>query len=130
MEAPTLIHGDAFEQSPVSAELILTDPPYGVTSNAWDLSLDMEKFWKMAQGTNTIILTASQPFTARVVSSNEKWFKHEWIWIKNRGSNFANTVREPFKEHESILVFCSRKRWKYNRIMQERTGAGAARVEY
>jgi site-specific DNA-methyltransferase (adenine-specific) len=56
-------------------------------------------------------------------------FRHEWVWIKNRGSNFANTVREPFKEHESVLVF-SQGRWTYNKQMQERTGAGADRVKY
>jgi len=61
--------------------------------------------------------------------SNPKMFKHEWIWIKNRGSNFANTVREPFKEHEQVLIFSNGK-WTYNKQMQERTGAGADRVKY
>jgi site-specific DNA-methyltransferase (adenine-specific) len=61
--------------------------------------------------------------------SNIEWFRHEWIWIKNRGSNFANTVREPFKEHEEVLVF-SKGGWTYNQQMQERTGAGLERVKY
>jgi site-specific DNA-methyltransferase (adenine-specific) len=56
--------------------------------------------------------------------------KHEWIWIKNRGSNFANTVREPMKEHESVLVFCRKGPWTYNKQMQERTGTGGDRVKY
>jgi len=64
-----------------------------------------------------------------LVMSKPELFKHEWIWIKNRGSNFANTVREPFKEHEHVLVF-SKGKWKYNKQMQERTGAGLARVNY
>jgi site-specific DNA-methyltransferase (adenine-specific) len=37
-------------------------------------------------------------------------------------------MREPMKEHESILVF-SRGKWTYNRQMQERTGGGASRVK-
>ena len=41
-----------------------------------------------------IVLTASQPFTSILVMSNAEMFKHEWIWIKNRGSNFANTVAD------------------------------------
>src|SRR5579863_2864019 len=45
------------------------------------------------------------------------------------GSNFANTMREPMKEHESILVF-SKGKWTYNRQMQERTGGGSDRVKY
>jgi site-specific DNA-methyltransferase (adenine-specific) len=61
--------------------------------------------------------------------SNLEMYKHEWIWIKNRGSNFANTVREPFKEHESVLIF-SRGKWTYNKQMQPRTGAGLERIKY
>lgn len=61
--------------------------------------------------------------------SNIEWFRHEWIWIKNRGSNFANTVREPFKEHEEVLVF-SKGGWTYNKQLQERTGTGLDRVKY
>ena len=45
------------------------------------------------------------------------------VWIKNRGSNFANTVREPMKEHENILIF-SKGKWTYNKQMQERSGGG------
>jgi len=56
-------------------------------------------------------------------------WKHEWIWIKNRGSNFANTIREPFKEHETIQVF-SKGKWIYNPQMQERTGSGLDRSKY
>jgi site-specific DNA-methyltransferase (adenine-specific) len=59
--------------------------------------------------------------------SNPRWFKHEWIWEKNRGSNFGNTVREPMKEHESVLVFAS-KRWTYNPELQERKGGGKSLI--
>ena len=59
--------------------------------------------------------------------SNPKMFRHEWIWVKNRGSNFGNTVREPFKEHEEILVF-SKGKWTYNKQMQPRTGGGIGLV--
>jgi site-specific DNA-methyltransferase (adenine-specific) len=37
--------------------------------------------------------------------SNPKWFKYEWIWEKNYGSNFASYKYMPSKEHENILVF-------------------------
>lgn len=45
------------------------------------------------------------------------------------GSNFANTVREPFKEHESVLVFSNGK-WTYNKQMQERAESGKSRIKY
>ena len=42
-------------------------------------------------------------------------------------SNFANTVREPMKEHESVLIF-SKGKWTYNKQMQERIGSRKGKV--
>lgn len=114
-------------------DMILCDLPYGTTSNKWDsiipFDLLWENYWRILKGNGVIALTASQPFTSALLMSQPKFFKHEWIWIKNRGSNFANTVREPMKEHEQVLIF-SRGKWTYNKQMQERTGAGLDRVKY
>lgn len=116
-----------------SMDMILTDLPYGITSNHWDSIIPLKRLWdefkRLMKEDSVIALTASQPFTSKLVMSNEDMFKHEWIWIKNQGSNFANTVREPMKEHESILIFANQK-WKYNKQMQERTGGGLARAKY
>ncbi len=114
-----------------SVDAIITDLPYGTTSNKWDTPFPLDEWWAEAMRVcrGAVVTTASQPFTARMVMSNLPWFRHEWVWIKNRGSNFANTVREPMKEHESVLVFAEKK-WTYNKQMQERTGGGADRVKY
>jgi site-specific DNA-methyltransferase (adenine-specific) len=116
-----------------SVDMILTDPPYGTTACKWDSIIPLEPMWeqlkRVIKPNGAIVMTASQPFTSVLVSSNLKMFKHEWVWIKNRGSNFANTVREPMKEHETVLVFSSGK-WVYNKQMQERTGGGLDRVKY
>lgn len=116
-----------------SVNAFITDLPYGTTSNKWDSVLDLPMLWKevnrIGKENFVFITTSSQPFTSILVTSNIKQFKHEWIWIKNRGSNFANTVREPFKEHESVLVFSPGK-WTYNKQMQPRTGSGINRVKY
>ena len=63
--------------------------------------------------------------------SNLDMFKHEWIWYKNRPSNFLNAVREPMKQHEHILVFANKK-WIYNPQREERTGnkESLQRVKY
>lgn len=114
-----------------SVDMILCDLPYGTTQNKWDTVIPLEPlwsaYWRVIKPTGVIALTASQPFTSTLVLSQIERFKHEWIWIKNRGSNFANTVREPMKEHESALIF-SQGRWTYNKQMQERTGGGKALV--
>ena len=114
-------------------DMVLADLPYGITSNKWDSILPLDKlweqYWRVLKENGIIALTASQPFSSALVMSQPQRFKHEWVWIKNRGSNFANTVREPMKEHEQVLIF-SRGKWTYNKQMQERTGSGANRVKY
>lgn len=116
-----------------SIDMILCDLPYGMTSNKWDSIIPLDRLWKeynrVCKKSAAIVLTASQPFTSKLIMSNENMFRHEWIWVKNRGSNFANTIREPFKEHEEILIFSNGK-WTYNKQMQKRNGGGAKRVKY
>lgn len=116
-----------------SIDMILCDLPYGTTQNKWDSVIPLEplweQYWRILKPNGIIALTASQPFTSLLVCSQPKTFRHEWIWIKNRGSNFANTVREPMKEHESVAIF-SRGKWTYNKQMQERTGGGSSRAKY
>lgn len=124
---------DILPQIDTKVDMILTDPPYGTTANKWDFVIPLDKMWPLllniAKENAAYVFTASQPFTSKLVMSNLDMFKHEWIWQKNRGSNFANTVREPFKEHEEVLVF-SKGNWTYNKQMQERTGSGKERVKY
>jgi site-specific DNA-methyltransferase (adenine-specific) len=130
-------HGDCLELMKdipdKSVDSVVVDLPYGTTSNKWDSIIPLDKLWeqylRIGKENATYIFTSCQPFTTTLISSNIKIWKHEWVWIKNRGSNFANTVREPFKEHETIQVF-SKGKWTYNRQMQERTGAGLDRVKY
>jgi site-specific DNA-methyltransferase (adenine-specific) len=133
----TIIQGDCLEKmgeiDDKSIDMILCDLPYGTTACKWDTIIPFEPLWeqykRIIKDNGAIVLTASQPFTSALVMSNLEMFKHEWIWIKNRGSNFANTVREPMKEHENILVFANKK-WKYNKQMQERAPGGLARSNY
>lgn len=133
----TLYQGDCLEIMPqldMVFDICITDLPYGTTQNKWDSVIPFDQMWEklgaVVKPNGAKIFTASQPFTSLLVSSNIKEFKHEWIWQKNRGSNFANTVREPFKEHEEILVFCSHGGWTYNKQMQERAENGKSRVKY
>lgn len=116
-----------------TVDLILCDLPYGTTSNKWDCIIPFDELWaeynRVLKENGVVALTASQPFTSKLVCSNMEMFMHEWIWIKNRGSNFANTVREPMKEHESILIF-SKGKWTYNKQMQERAESGKNRANY
>lgn len=94
-----------------SVDLILCDPPYGITGNrdSWDKILPIDKLWaqykRIIKPTGAIVLTAVNPFSALLVASNLEMYKYEWIWEKEQGSNFATVNHQPFRVHEQCLVF-------------------------
>jgi len=92
-----------------SIDMVLCDLPYGKTACEWDIVIPFEPLWKqykrIIKDNGAIVLTASQPFTTDLINSNRKWFRYEWIWEKNRGSNFMSLKYQPSKEHENVLVF-------------------------
>lgn len=129
-----LIHGDCLSEMPKiedkSIDMILCDLPYGTTACKWDTIIPFEPLWKeykrLIKDNGAIVLTASQPFTSALVMSNQKMFKYEWIWEKNRGSNFATVKYQPFKEHENVLVFGGSF---YKPILETRSESGKSRVK-
>ena len=92
-----------------SIDMILCDLPYGTTANKWDTVIPLDRLWKqyerIIKDNGAIVLTASQPFTTDLISSNRKLFKYEWIWIKNNSTGFVHARNMPMKKHENILVF-------------------------
>lgn len=92
-----------------SIDMILCDLPYGTTACKWDEVIPFEPLWKqyerVIKDNGAIVLTASQPFTSQLVSSNIEMFKYEIIWEKDKASNFALAKRQIQKYHENILVF-------------------------
>ncbi|KKK83438.1 hypothetical protein LCGC14_2793410, partial [marine sediment metagenome] len=129
-----LMFGDCLTLMPnipdCSVDMIMADPPYGTTACKWDSIIPLEPMWKqlkrVIKKNSAIVMTASQPFTTPLISSNMKMFKYEWIWEKAVGSNFAVLEYQPMKEHENIPVF-GNGRIAYNPIMQERKGSGIER---
>jgi len=124
-----LIQGDCLEKMKEiedgSVDLILQDPPYNTTACKWDVAIPLDDLWeewkRVIKPNGAIVMTASQPFTTKLISSNYKMFKYEWIWEKAVGSNFATLRYQPMKEHENIIVFSLGKH-KYHPVMQERKG--------
>ena len=98
-----------------SIDMILCDLPYGTTACKWDTIIPFESLWvqyeRIIKDNGAIVLTASQPFTSKLVMSNIKYFKYEWIYQKNAGSNFGAVRFQPMKEHENILVFGKGKKY-------------------
>lgn len=105
-----------------SIDMILADLPYGTTACKWDTIIPFEPLWeqykRIIKPNGAIVLTASQPFTSALVMSNPKMFKYEWIWEKQKASNFMSMKYQPAKYHENIVVF-SKNKHIYNPIMWE-----------
>lgn len=126
-----LYHGNCFdvlaELPPESVDLVLADPPYGITQCKWDSVLDLERLWpelwRVAKPRAAVVMTAAQPFTTTLIQSQIKAYRHEWIWAKNRGSNFGSVRYGPMREHEEVIVF-GRKAVAYNPTMEKRRGRG------
>lgn len=116
-----------------SIDMILADLPYGTTACSWDSVIPLNKLWKhydrIVKEGGVIVLTASQPFSSRLVNSKPEMFKHEWIWEKNAGSNFGAMSYQPMKEHESVMVF-GKGSINYNPIMEERAESGKERINH
>lgn len=135
MDGCTLLLGDCIEQMQGlpdnSIDAVITDPPYGTTACKWDTVIPLDAMWeqlkRITKPNGAIVLTASQPFTSALVMSNPRMFRHEWVWKKNCGSNFATLKHNPFKEHESVLVFAE-KPTTFNAIREERSAGGKAMV--
>jgi site-specific DNA-methyltransferase (adenine-specific) len=113
-----LRYGDTIEQMKLipdkSIDFIFCDLPYGMTAPKWDEHIDMVKLWKqydrIIKKNGTIALFSSQPFTTKIISSNEKDFRYCWYWYKNQGTNFFHAKRMPIRKIEEICIF---KRGKY-----------------
>jgi len=77
-----------------------------------------EQYKRIIKDTGAIVLTASQPFTSKLVMSNIKMFKYEWVWEKHQGTNPMSAKISPLKSHENILIF-GKTKLKYNPIMDK-----------
>ena len=131
-----LIQGDCLEvmkSIPTdSVDSIITDPPYGTTACKWDSVIDFHLMWeqlnRIIKPNGAIVLFGSEPFSSALRMSNIKNYKYDWIWEKNRGSNFALVKYQPMKEHEVVSVF-SNKTHNYYPIKQKRKGKGLERIK-
>ena len=92
-----------------SVDMILCDLPYGTTQNKWDSVIDLNKLWqqymRIIKDNGAIVLTAQGLFTAKLILSNEDWFKYKIVWIKSKSTNFLNAKKQPLRKHEDICVF-------------------------
>lgn len=92
-----------------SIDMVLCDLPYGTTQNKWDSVIPLHDLWKeyhrVVKENGAIILTAQGIFTAKLILSNEKFFKYKLVWEKSKSTNFLNSKKQPLRKHEDICIF-------------------------
>lgn len=106
-----------------SVDMIMTDPPYQITACKWDSIIPLDLMWeqlkRIIKPSGAIVMTASQPFTSILVSSNLKMFKYCWVWDKSLPTGFQMAKKRPLKQHEDVVIFYA-KQSTYNPEMTER----------
>jgi len=92
----------------------------GQGSCAWDIKIDLTKFWeqvkRLAKNDNTpVIHFCNTRFGAELIASNPKWFRYDLVWSKPTGVGFLSANKQPLRSHENIYIF-SKKGAYYKRI--------------
>lgn len=118
MERNRLYKGDCLqlmrEIPSHSVDMILADPPYGTLNKSnpdaqWDKEVSLPSLWnqykRIIKPNGVILLFGQGMFAAKLIMSNPKWFKFDFVWNKVRKSNFLNCKRMPMRQHELVLVF-------------------------
>lgn len=99
-----------------SIDMILCDLPYGVlnkgnNSAKWDNVIPFEPLWeqykRVIKKNGAIVLFGQGMFTAELMLSNQKMWRYNLIWEKDRPTGFLNANRMPLRSHEDICVFYS-----------------------
>ena len=86
-----------------SVDMILCDLPYGTTACKWDEIIPFDLLWeqyeRVIKDNGAIVLTASQPFTTKLIASNYEMFRYNWVWEKSYSTGFMNANKMPLKKH-------------------------------
>ena len=71
--------------------------------------IPFEPLWaqykRIAKPNAAIVLTASQPFTTALISSNMAMFKYCLVWEKTISTGGMHAKKKPLKCHEDIAIF-------------------------
>lgn len=107
-----------------SIDLILTDPPYGVTArNDWDHPVSLDKLFESIQKVlkpNGVVVFFSQGMlTAQLMMGPwKKFWRYNLIWVKNKPRGFLNARRCPLRYHEDLVVFYQKQPTYHPQMIQ------------
>jgi len=105
-----------------SVDAVITDPPYGITDNEWDVAPPLEEmwrqFWRVLKPNGVVAIFGQEPFASRLRLSSGH-FRYDWIWRKNLAAGFLNAKKMPLRAHETITIHYRRlpvynPQWTYS----------------
>ena len=104
---------DKLIEQGVQVDAVICDPPYGTTACKWDSIIPLEEMWerldKICKVNGAKVLFGSQPFTSKLIMSNIKNYKYQWVWEKNKATGYLNSKKRPLVSHEDITVFYNKQ---------------------
>ena len=108
-----------------SVDFVFLDLPYHCTGCKWDQKIDLSALWKelkrIARGDRTpFFFSCTTKFGYELIKANEKWFRWDLVWKKNRAAGFLNAYKLPMRKHEMIYCF-SKKTPEYD-VSSHKTG--------
>ena len=110
-----LLQGDCLELmkqiEDESIDLVLADPPYGMTANQWDSVIPLaplfEHYQRIIKPHGAVLLFGMGKFGAQLIVNAPKKmpYRYEWVWEKTMPVGFLWSHHMPLRAHEQIYVF-------------------------
>ncbi len=96
-----------------SIDFVYLDVPFGQTACKWDQKLDLSALWKelkrLARSDRTpFFFSCTTKFGYEIIKSNEKYFRWDLVWEKNKAAGFLNAYKLPMRKHEMIYCFAKK----------------------
>ena len=112
-DACTIYHGDCREILPALGrfDLLLTDPPYGVTQQGWDVT---DSVVEVVAVSPLAVFTTGERLLAMLIGRLPERYRHIWVWDRvNQNTDFLNAGRRPMRSHELIAVFSKNAQYTF-----------------
>ena len=94
-----------------SIDLVLADPPFGVTANQWDSVIPLaplfEQYQRIIKPHGAVLLFGMGKFGAQLIMNAPKKmpYRYDWVWQKTAPVGFLNAKKMPLRAHENVYVF-------------------------